>query len=179
MSKLLILGAGQYGFVAKEVAESMGCFSQIDFLDDRSDIAIGKLDDIEKIEYDVAVVAIGNPVVRSKLLAKVEKPITLVHPHAMVSKTATVDIGCIVEAMAVVCSNATVGKGCLVMSGAVVGHDSKVGDYCQLKYNCVISERETVPDMSKVDDCVAYHSTTTPNEYMEWIKSKENEEVQT
>ena len=31
---LLILGAGQYGVLAKEIAESMGCFATIAFLDD-------------------------------------------------------------------------------------------------------------------------------------------------
>lgn len=31
---LLIIGAGIYGLVAKEIAESMGCFRQIDFVDD-------------------------------------------------------------------------------------------------------------------------------------------------
>lgn len=43
MEKLVILGAGQYGFVVKEVAETMCCFIEIDFLDDYSEIAIGKL----------------------------------------------------------------------------------------------------------------------------------------
>ena len=33
---LLIIGAGQYGMVAKEIAESMRCFDKIDFLDDKS-----------------------------------------------------------------------------------------------------------------------------------------------
>lgn len=31
---LLIIGAGIYGLVAKEIAESMGCFRRIDFVDD-------------------------------------------------------------------------------------------------------------------------------------------------
>ncbi|MBR1677729.1 MAG: acetyltransferase, partial [Clostridia bacterium] len=31
---LLILGAGQYGTVVKEIAKSMECFEKIDFLDD-------------------------------------------------------------------------------------------------------------------------------------------------
>lgn len=34
MSKLLILGAGQYGAVAKEIAESIGIYDAISFLDD-------------------------------------------------------------------------------------------------------------------------------------------------
>lgn len=37
---LLILGAGQYGYVAKEVAESMGHFEKITFLDDNNERAI-------------------------------------------------------------------------------------------------------------------------------------------
>ncbi len=40
---LLIIGAGQYGMVAKEIAESMGCFDRIDFVDDVSDTAVGKM----------------------------------------------------------------------------------------------------------------------------------------
>ncbi len=31
---LLIIGAGIYGVVAKEIAESMNCFEKIDFVDD-------------------------------------------------------------------------------------------------------------------------------------------------
>ena len=34
MKNLLIIGAGQYGVVAKEIAESMKCFEKIDFVDD-------------------------------------------------------------------------------------------------------------------------------------------------
>lgn len=61
ISKLIILGAGQYGQVAKEVALSSG-FERISFLDDNSDIAIGKLEDYKKYitEYKSAFVAIGN-----------------------------------------------------------------------------------------------------------------------
>ena len=59
---LLILCAGQYGQVAKEVAESMGCFEKIAFLDDNNENAIGKLADYEKFvtDYSSAFVAIGN-----------------------------------------------------------------------------------------------------------------------
>ena len=43
MQNLLILGAGQYGMVAKEIAESMRKYDHIDFLDDNNPIAVGKL----------------------------------------------------------------------------------------------------------------------------------------
>lgn len=43
--KLLILGAGQYGQLAREVAMSMNCYDGISFLDDASGEAIGKTEE--------------------------------------------------------------------------------------------------------------------------------------
>ena len=40
MKRLLILGSGQYGTVAKETAEAMGIFDEIAFLDDNSKAAV-------------------------------------------------------------------------------------------------------------------------------------------
>ncbi len=42
MSTLVILGAGQYGLVAKEIAESLGVYDKILFLDDNNPKAEGK-----------------------------------------------------------------------------------------------------------------------------------------
>ena len=49
---LLILGAGQYGCVAKEIAESMKVFKKIDFLDDHNEIAVGKIAEYEKFKFE-------------------------------------------------------------------------------------------------------------------------------
>ena len=64
---LLILGAGQYGLVAREIALSMRCFEKIDFLDDKSELAIGRLEDYEKYTagYSCAITESGA-VVRLK-----------------------------------------------------------------------------------------------------------------
>ncbi len=154
---LLICGAGQYGIVAKEVAESMGLFSEIVFLDDHSDAAVGKLDDIENVQYDTAFVAIGNPSVREQMLKRINNPITLVHPNAVVMPSACVGAGSIVESGAVICSNAQVGAGTIVMANAVVGHDARVGACCQLKYNCTVTEGSNVPDKTKIECNTVYH----------------------
>lgn len=156
MEKLLILGAGQYGFASKEVAEAMHCFIQIDFLDDNSEIAIGRLNDIEKIEYNAAFVAIGNPYVRAQWLQRISKLVTLIHPKAVISPSAVIGEGCIVEAGAVISTDVKIGKGTIVMANAVVGHNTAVGDCCQLKYNCTIPENCVVPDQTKVDCNVVF-----------------------
>lgn len=64
---LLIIGAGIYGLVAKEIAESMGCFEKIAFVDDGAKVTpdgtpvIGTSNDLTALAgaYSDAVVAIG------------------------------------------------------------------------------------------------------------------------
>ena len=48
MKNLLIIGAGQYGMLTKELAESLNFYDKIDFLDDNNPIAIGKINDYDK-----------------------------------------------------------------------------------------------------------------------------------
>ena len=102
MKNLLIIGAGQYGMVAKEIAESMKCFEKIDFVDDVYPSAVGKICDINKLihEYDSAVVAIGNTELRLNLIKGLceigyEVP-TLIHEKAYVSPSAKIGIGCFI-----------------------------------------------------------------------------------
>lgn len=141
---LLILGAGQYGQVAKEVAESMGCFEKIAFLDDNNESAIGKLADYENFvtDYSYAFVAIGNVDLRLQYIEKLEEACfriaILVSPKAYVSPSAQLMKGTIVEPMAVVNANSTVAIGCLVCAGAIVNHNSFVGDGCQLDCGSVV-----------------------------------------
>ncbi len=151
--KLIICGAGQYGLAAKEIAEEMKIFSCIEFLDDSSDLAVARLSDLDKIEYDYAAVAIGNPKIRKELLSKIpsNKIAKLIHPKATVMISAHIGEGSIIEAGAVLSSNITIGKGCIIMANAVVGHDANIGDCCQLKYNCTVSERCVVPSGTKID----------------------------
>ena len=129
---LLILGAGQYGMVAKEIAESMGCFEKIDFLDDNNKIAIDKLADYKAYvsEYSFAIVAIGNPNIRLAVL---------VSPRAYVAPSAKLMKGAIVEPMAVVNAHAFAGVGVIVCAGAIVNHNAVVEDGCLLQCGSVVT----------------------------------------
>ena len=71
-NNLLILGAGGYGHVVREIAEDSGIFDKIDFLDDSSPLAIGKFGDAEKFlkGYPNAVVALGNAELRLGYIEK-------------------------------------------------------------------------------------------------------------
>ena len=45
MDNLLIIGAGQYGEMLKESTRALNLYDKIDFLDDNSDEALGKIAD--------------------------------------------------------------------------------------------------------------------------------------
>lgn len=154
--KLLILGAGQYGRVVKEIAQATGSFGQIDFLDDNSPAAIGKLEAFAswKNDYDCAFVAMGNPELRGKWLEKLEQagfalPV-LIHPRAYVSPSAVLGKGTAVEPMAVVHSEARVGQGCLLCAGSIVNHNAQVMPLCQIDCNAVVASNASVPAGTKI-----------------------------
>ena len=154
--KLLILGAGQYGQVFRETAESMGCFETISFLDDNSILAIGKMSDAEllKSTYTDAFVALGAPLLREIWLNKLEKmgyhlPV-IRHFQSIVMPSAKIEAGCIIEAMAVVNSNTEIGKGCLICAGAVINHNAVISPYCQIDCNATVPARSVIPTGYKV-----------------------------
>lgn len=154
--KLLILGAGQYGCVAMEVAQAMNCFEEISFLDDQSEAAIGKLEmaSVFKDMYSHAFVAIGNSSLRGAMLQDLAKLgyelAVLVHPKAVVMPSAELAGGSIVEAQAVINSNVKLAYGSIICAGAVVNHNSELGACCQVDCNAVIASNCIVPAGTKI-----------------------------
>ncbi len=153
---LLILGAGQFGLMVKEIAESMRAFDRIDFLDDNSRLAIGKLADYANLSgtYGFAIVAIGNPDLRSGWTERLEQAgysiATLIAPSAYIAPSAHLMKGTIIEPNATVQANATVAVGSIISSGAVIRHNASVGNYCHVDCNAVVLSGATMPDKTKV-----------------------------
>lgn len=159
---LLILGAGQYGQVVREIAEAMGCFNKIDYLDDNNPAALGRLGDYERFypEYGCAFVAMGNPKLRMQWLDKLELvgfelPV-LIHPKAYVSPSAKLKKGTIVEPMAVVNTEAVVERGGLLCAGCVVNHNAYIMPVCQIDCNAVVASNAVVPEGTKVPSGTVY-----------------------
>ena len=160
---LLILGAGIYGDLAGEIARSMGVFQRIAFVDDRAAQTangcpvIGTTEDLPALagEFTHAVVAIGNPAVREKLLGRIVEETslelaTLISPAAYVSPSARIGAGCVIEPMSVVHTAAVLGKGCLICAGAVVNHAAVCGDFVQVDCNATVAGNISVPAGSKI-----------------------------
>ncbi len=149
-NNLLILGAGGYGHVVREIAEDSGIFDKIDFLDDSSPLAIGKFGDAEKFlkGYPNAVVALGNAELRlgyiEKLRAAGFQIPAIISPKAYVSKSAKIGNGTIVEPFSAVNANSEVGIGVLLRCGSVIDHNAKVGDFCYIDCGVVVKANNSV-----------------------------------
>lgn len=157
MKSLLIIGAGEYGRLVKELAEDCG-YGRIAFLDDNSLEAIGTVAEAAKWkdDYKEFVVAIGNPVVRESIVETLEQMFylaTLIHPAAFVSRSAVVESGCIVEPGAVIQTAAKVEKACIINANSVVNHNSTVMEYSQVDCNAVVGARVVVEKGTKVSSC--------------------------
>lgn len=105
--KLLIVASKRYGDYVKEIAESMGCFEAISFVDNDREGAIGKLEEVETFypEYSCAIAACDDGAERlewnKKLEALYNIPV-LFHMDSTISPSANLMPGCIVEPRAVV-----------------------------------------------------------------------------
>lgn len=186
---LLILGAGQYGTVVKEIAEEMQCFEKIAFLDDTygnekadetyHEAAIGRLSDYEEQtpNYSYAIVAMGNPQLRrewtEKLVEVGFKIPVIVSPRAFVSPSAQLRYGAVIEPLAGVQANAVVGIGSFVSMGAVVNHNAFVGDYCHIDCNATVESGAFV-SVGELVACgeVVHHAPLTFSVDREGIHAK-------
>ena len=163
-NNLLILGAGQYGVMAAEIAGAIGAFDRIAFLDDsfatrhpeRSEGSskvslIGTTADLPKFaeQFKFGFVAIGNPALRRKLTEQLQQNnfalATLVHPTAYVSPSAQLEPGCCVEPNATVQTAAVVKQASFIASGAVIRHNATVGEFCHIDCNAVVDTLAVVP----------------------------------
>lgn len=137
--------------VAKEIADSMGTFDKIDFLDDNNPIAIGNLSEYEsfKSEYDSTAVAIGNNKSRLEYIQKLKSAgyivTVLKHKRAYVSPSAIISEGCFIEPMAVIHTDVNIGTGCIISAGTIVNHNSIVGYGCHLNCGTIVKARADIP----------------------------------
>ena len=118
------------------------------FVDDSSKDALSVAQYHQKVNGDSAAVTIlgsGRPEVKARMLTQVRtKFFKLIHPSAMVSPTATVDLGTVVAPGAVVSVNTIVGEHVLLNYNCTIGHDSIVGSLAVISPNASIGGWVTV-----------------------------------
>lgn len=93
---------------------------------------LGDLDSYQPEEDDYFVIGVANiqfrRVVIEKLQLKSANFITLVHPSAIVARTATIGLGNVINPTCIIGPNVVIGEFNLLTSGTMLSHDCKVGD---------------------------------------------------
>lgn len=99
----------------------------------------------ESVEF---IIAVGEPSARKMLFDKVKSEgyslATIIDETAIVSETAAISEGCIINAYAIVSSEVVIKENCFVMFGAIIGH------HAFIEGNCVICPKAIVGGHSRV-----------------------------
>lgn len=157
--KLLIIGAGSHGRAVYEIAEKLGIFEKISFLDDSAtdDGIIGKTDDFLQYrdEYPICFIAIEDNKIRRTLSEKVTAAgfITprLISSEASIARGAVIGRGTVIMPQATVSAEARIGDFCIIAGNSMIGFNATVGDCSHCDCACVVMNGCTVPAMTTVD----------------------------
>lgn len=101
---------------------------------------------------DQLLMAVGDPIAKKKLYAELKEKgasfAQLIHPSAVVARTAKLGEGVVVCPQAFVSADAIVGELCAINGNASVGHDVKLGAFSTL------SSHVDLTGWVQVDECV-------------------------
>src|SRR2546428_3181396 len=96
----------------------------------------GPIADVKRFDSALLVNTLGSPrnygchyEVPARLGLSPKRVVTLVHPSASVSKSATLSEGAILLPHVVLLSGVTIGQQVLILAGSVLNHDVRIGDY--------------------------------------------------
>jgi len=140
VTRLVIVGAGGHAAVVAEMADLVGAWENICFIDDKyPDLAsiidlpvVGNSSAIPGLINDKAdfVIAIGNNQTRLKLHHEIVETggrvVSVIHPSAVVSPSVILEKGSVVMAQAVINARTTIGAACIINTGATVDHDCRL-----------------------------------------------------
>ncbi len=133
-----IYGAGGHGKVVLD-AMQVAHINCTGFVDDKdisnwAGLSVLKLSDLV-LESSICLhLAIGNSKTRETIVAQLKnaKYFSLIHPSAVIAKTAQIGLGTFSAALSVIAPDAKIGSHCIINHAAVVDHDCLVGDYTHI-----------------------------------------------
>ena len=142
-NKLLIIGAGGHGRVIADIAERMGRYEAVAFLDDAVPAEqlphpyMGSCADAEHFlnDYDF-IVAIGNGSVRKQLMedlaAMGADMATVIAPETVIGAQVQIGEGTVIMPGVIVNTGTRIGRGVILNTASSVDHDCVVEDYCHV-----------------------------------------------
>jgi sugar O-acyltransferase (sialic acid O-acetyltransferase NeuD family) len=133
-----IFGAGGHGKVVLDAMRA-GHVDCKGFVDDKeitswASLSVLKLSDLVLEKSVYFHLAIGSCKTRESIVSKLDHAnyFSVVHPSAVIAKTAQIGSGTFLAAHSIVAPDAKIGTHCIINHAAVVDHDCFVGDYSHI-----------------------------------------------
>lgn len=153
MKKIVLFGCGGHSKVIVDIIQAASEYSIAAFFDNNPRQAdffgLPVISDIQKLknytnENNIAhaVIAVGNNSARKKLQQEATglglKMATLIHPSALIARTATLGAGTVAMPGVIVNADTTIEDGCILNSGAIVEHDCSIGAFTHIAPGTVL-----------------------------------------
>ncbi len=151
MKKIILAGAGAHCKVILDILrecgyEPAGLLDQCGGKDVLGVPVIGTDDmlwELHRAGVQYGFAAIGSNRVRQrvseKMVAVGYELISLISPHAVISRYAEIDRGTVVMPGAVINACAHIGAGCIINTNCSVDHDCEIGDFVHIAPGCALS----------------------------------------
>ncbi len=140
MRNVVIIGAGENGYLVKGILVYDRGIKVIGFLDDVKDgkDILGKVGDLPKYQKKGCYffLSIGPNSVRRKMFCNLQnagvKFINAVHPSAVVEPDVQLGVNIIIGALSYVNVGSKIGDNTFIFNGCIVDHDNQIGQHCNL-----------------------------------------------
>ena len=153
MSKsIYIYGASGHGLVVADIASSCG-YDNIIFIDD-GDNEYLSFEDIKRTSGLPIAFGVGSNGIRAKLFEKVQNSgfeiVSLIHPNAIISPSATIGKGTVVMPNVVINPNAIIGDGVILNTSCVIEHECKIENFVHISPNVALAGNVIVGEYTHI-----------------------------
>lgn len=150
--KVIIIGNGGHSKVIQEMISAINNHEISAILDDKyqserkeNGIVYAPFSAFKKLltENVKVVIAVGDNKIRRNISEKLDlrdgQYLSVVHPTAVVSISATIGNGTVIMPNAVINSQARIGKHCIINTGSIIEHDNCIDDYSHISPNTTLT----------------------------------------
>lgn len=160
MKKLVILGGRGIGMIAASVAQDLGTYQVIGFLNDyvekgefigkfKQHKVLGTTDDINKFKQDkeiyffIGYIGMKNEKEVYEKITNLDIPrerfATLIHPTAIIPRGyCSIGNGVLMAPLSQLSPDTTVEDNCILLPNSFLGHDSKMSKFSHITANSVV-----------------------------------------
>jgi putative phosphoesterase len=166
--QLIIAGASIYGEMIAELIAASSSLHLAGFVDDSEQLqgktlagalVLGRVSNLKAISTEAGVtdvaVALGDNVPRRRVSSIVKSQgvrlATLVHPSAIVSPTARLSPGTLIDAQSYIGPYCAIGEGVSIWPHVTVSHHTSIGAYAALKARVVVGGHSNIAAEIKID----------------------------